>query len=202
MLIQMARARQMALRFRTWGGKRKNAGRKPNGSRTGVSHLRRESFERTCPVHVTLRTSDRVYNLRSRRCFAAIGSSIAAAAERFGVRIVQFSVMGNHVHLIVEAASSEALSRAMQGFSIRVAKRLNRVMKRSGKVLADRFHARTLRTPREVRAALAYVRDNARKHGLDSAARDPYASPNAGVALPLPASWLLRVGWRRARAGP
>ncbi len=181
-----------------WGGKRKNAGRKPSGERAGVSHLSRERFARTLPVHVTVRMANHVYDLRTRRCFSVIGRALVAAGDRFGVRVVQFSVQGNHVHLVVEAASSEALSRAMQGFSIRVAKGLNRLMKRDGKVLGDRYHARALRTPREVRRALRYVRENSRHHGLEAGARDAYASPNADVALPMPATWLLRVGWRRA----
>jgi putative transposase len=197
----VSRARQTAFRFRTWGGARKNAGRKPNGARAGVAHLPRERFARTLPVHVTLRMAPHVYGLRSRRCFSAVGRSIAAAADRFGVRVVQFSVLGNHVHLVVEAVSSEALARAMQGLSIRIAKRLNRVMKRAGKVLGDRYHARTLRKPTEVRRALVYVRENARKHSLASAARDPFASPSADVDLPAPHTWLLRAGWRRAPPG-
>jgi REP element-mobilizing transposase RayT len=56
-----------------------------------------------------------VYNLRSRRAFGVIGPAIAKAASRFGMRIVQFAVQGNHVHLIVEAIATDALSRAMQG---------------------------------------------------------------------------------------
>jgi putative transposase len=99
---------------------------------------------------------------------------------------VQFSVQGNHLHLVVEARSSGALSRAMQGLSILVAEGLDRVMHRRGRVLGDRYHAHPLRTPTEVRRALAYVRANARKHGVATAPRDPYASPAADVALPAP----------------
>jgi len=186
------------MRFRTWGGKRKRAGRKPAGARAGVSHLARERFARTLPVHVTMRMAPHVYGLRSRRCFGAVGRAIGAAAERFGVRIVQFSVQGNHVHLVVEAGSSEALARAMQGFSIRVAKGLNRVMGRRGRVLADRYHARALRTPTEVRRALAYVRDNFGKHTGERVRVDSFSSAAGEVALPAPHTWLLRTGWRRA----
>ena len=197
----MRRTRQLELRFASRGGAREHAGRPPNGASAGVSHLARPRFSRTTPVHVTVRMARHVYNLRSGRCFSAIGRALGAAAERFGVRIVQFSVQGNHMHLVVEAASSEALSRGMQGLAIRVAKRLNGVMRRRGRVFADRYHARALRTPTEVRRALAYVRDNARRHGV-APARDPYASPRADVPLPPPATWLLRVGWRRARPAP
>lgn len=201
MLNQVQRRGQTSFRFRTWGGKRKGAGRKPNAARAGVSHRSRERFARTLPVHVTVRMAAHVYNLRSRRCFSVLGRAFSAAAERFGVRIVQFSVQGNHVHVVVEAASNAALSRAMQGFSIRVARGLNRVMKRDGKVIGDRYHAHALRTPREVRRALAYVRDNARKHELATASRDEYTSPRPDVVLPTPQTWLLRKGWKRAPPG-
>lgn len=192
-----APSRQIELRFRMRGGRRTGAGRKPKGDRAGVPHVARPQFARPLPVHVTLRMAAHVYSLRSRRAFAVVGRALAAAAERFGVRIVQFSVQGNHVHLVVEAGDAAALSRAMQGFSIRLAKGLNRLMHRRGRVLADRFHGHVLRTPRETRRALAYVRDNARKHGTARAPHDPYTSPWAGVPLPAPKAWLLRVGWRR-----
>jgi putative transposase len=139
-----------------------------------------------------------VYNLRSRRSFSVIGRALVKAAERFGVRIVMFSVQGNHVHLVVEAADTTALSRAMQGFSIRVAKGINRVMRRTGRVLADRYHGHVLRTPTEVRRAVAYVRENHRKHmnevgqSVPRGYVDPYASSGASLDLPHPRTWLLR----------
>jgi len=134
-----------------------------------------------------------VYNLRSRRAFSVVGRAIAVAAERFGVAIVQFSVQGNHVHLVVEAPSTAAMSRAMQGFSIRVAKGLNKMMRRRGRVLADRFHAHVLRTPAEARNAVVYVRNNRRRHVGGGASVDTYASGQAGVVLPDARSWLLRA---------
>ncbi len=140
-----------------------------------------------------------VYNLRSRRAFSVIGRALGVAAERFGVRIVQFAIEGNHVHLIVEAESNEALSHAMQGFSIRVAKRLNALMNKRGRVLADRYHAHTLRTPTEARRAVAYVRNNHRRHMAQVGERlsalyvDRYSSDAARLELPRPRTWLLRT---------
>lgn len=198
--------RQLQLRFHRRGGKRRGAGRKPNGEKAGVSHLVRPQFTRALPVHVTLRMARHVYNLRSRRSFSVIGRAIARAAERFGVRIVLFSVQGNHVHLVVEAADTASLARAMQGFSIRVAKGMNRVMSRRGRVLADRYHAHPLRTPTEVRRAVAYVRENHHKHMAEIGNPvprgyvDPFASAGAGLALPNPRTWLLRSATSPPRA--
>ena len=187
------------------GGKRKGAGRKPNGVEAGAPHVRRERIERALPVHITVRMASHVYNLRSQRSFSVIGRAIAKAADRFGVRILEFSVQGNHVHLIMEAAAHEALSRAMQGFSIRVAKGLNAMMKRRGRVLADRYDAHVLRTPAEARRVVLYVRNNYAKHMAEIGKSvapgfiDPFASTGAShVELAVPRTWLLR----RAAAPP
>ena len=58
------------------------------------------------------------------------------------------------------------LEVGMQGLAIRIARGLNRLWGRKGKVFADRYHDRVLRTPREVRNALAYVLNNARRHAV------------------------------------
>ena len=113
------------------------------------------------------------------------------------MRIVQFAIEGNLTHLIVEAESHAALSRAMQGFSIRVAKKLNAMMHKRGRVLGDRYHCRVLRTPTETRRAVAYVRNNHRKHmtqvGQTFSARyvDAYSSDASGLHLPAPHTWRL-----------
>jgi REP element-mobilizing transposase RayT len=146
-----------------------------------------------------------VWNLRSRRSFRAVGPAIYAAADRFGVRIVQFSILGNHIHMLVEAPHHVALARAAKGLLVRIAKRLNHMMGRSGRVLGDRYHARLLRTPTEVRRAINYIRDNLDQHARAWGERvsadwvDPYSSesPALGHALPVPTTWLLRVGWQR-----
>ena len=77
---------------------------------------------------------------------------------------MHYSVQGNHVHLFVEAQDEKALSRGMSGLGVRVAKGLNRVMRRHGKVLDDRYHGHILRTPTEVRRAREYLLQNARRH--------------------------------------
>ena len=139
------------------------------------------------PVHVTWRMKRSVWNLRSRRCFTALARAFWGGADRFGFRLVHYSVQGNHVHLLVEARDEKSLSRGMCGLGVRVARGLNRVMKRHGKVLDDRYHGRILKTPTEVRRARAYLLQNARKHyGLRFV--DPYTSAKP---LVMPRTWLL-----------
>jgi REP element-mobilizing transposase RayT len=193
---------QLAMTLPTWGGKRKHAGRKPKAGSTqaGVPHLRRPALAARFPVHVTVRMLPHVWNLRSRRSFAVIAKAIYVAAQRFAMRLCEFSVQGNHIHLVVEAADQAALARGMKGLGVRLARGLNKVMdKRRGQVLADRYHAHILRTPSEVKRAVNYVIHNHRKHVLERgdsltpAFVDPYcsASRENGITLPRPHTWLL-----------
>jgi REP element-mobilizing transposase RayT len=96
--------------------------------------------------------------------FLAVRKALAESKQRFGFSLVHFSVQRDHLHLIAEAKDREALSRGVQGLSIRVARAVNRQLQRKGRFFADRYHARALKTPREVRFALRYVLLNARKH--------------------------------------
>lgn len=181
-----------------WGGKRIGAGRKPEGKRAGVPHRARERFQRCAPVHVTFRMASTVYNLRSQRSFAALKRALGDAADRFGTRVLHFSVQGNHVHVIVEANDTGSLCRAMKGLSVRIARRMNQMMARKGRVMGDRYHAHVLRTNRETRNAVRYVRENHRKHMAQAskpftgAWTDPFSSWSNDLVLPSPRTSLLK----------
>jgi REP element-mobilizing transposase RayT len=140
--------------------------------------------------------------LRGYRRFQAITAALRVAKERFGVRIIHFSVQGNHLHLLVEADNAQSLARGIQGLSIRLAKALNRLISRRGKVFADRYHAHVLETRREVAHALRYILENFRHHLREDVAprgADPCSSA-AWLTLAITAdapvvaarTWLLR----------
>ncbi len=201
--------------FKAHGGKRRGAGRKAVGEKPGVVHAPRPELSGREPVLVTLKVGKHVSNLRTRRAFAQLVPAFFAACER-RIRLAHFSVQHDHLHLIVEADDRTALSRGVQGLAVRIARAINRMIQRTGKVFKDRFHDRVLLRPRQIRAALAYVLCNARKHQRAPAERgwlDPYSSAKAfdgwrGLtrkpvdhgALPVtePRTWLLAIGWRRA----
>ena len=179
---------QREFKFRTWGGKRKGAGRKPVGARAGLRHEKRPLLKKRFPVHVTWRMREEVWKLRSRRCFGALARAFWGGCNRFGFRLVHYSVQGNHMHLLVEAADEKSLARGMNGLGVRVARGLNKVMGRSGRVLEERYHGHILRTPTEVRNARGYLSTNAKRHiGLEGA--DPYASRHPLVQ---PETFLMR----------
>jgi putative transposase len=208
----MAGAAQLGLPIpNTWGGARKGAGRpRIEGRRRPVEHRARPRHATGHPVHVTMRARSGLLSLRS-PCFysAVVGALTVASREMF--RVVHFSVQSDHLHLIVEAHDKDTLARGLLGLTIRLARKINRTLDRSGPVWGDRYHARALPSPREVRNAIVYVLFNFKKHRpadrrrLDpcSTARwfDGFREPVPSVREPPPAAaprtWLLRVGWRR-----
>ena len=162
-------AKQLKLGLPQWGGKRDGAGRPrtrphPGLEGPGVPHVERPELNPRHPVHVTLRVRPGIGYLRQHRRAQILVRAFDAAAERFGMRVVHYVILGNHLHLIVEASDAEALSRGMQGLTIRIAKRLNQLQNRRGSVFADRYHAHALKTRREVANAVRYLKGNFRKH--------------------------------------
>jgi putative transposase len=176
------RAVQLDLPFEARAKTRRRAGRKPAKGRRNVRHRARPAHAASHPLHVVLRSKFRP--LRSRFVFPTLRKALAKATRvRADFRVVQFSVQSDHLHLIVEASNKESLSRGMQGLAIRVAKAVNQLVARRGKVWADRFFSRALPSPRAVKNALAYVLNNFRHHAatrLRGASRvgriDPYSS--------------------------
>lgn len=202
---------QLELPAKGRGGSRPGAGR-PKKPDAQVPHVARKPQGPNRVFHVTVRLKDHVWNLRSARSAEVLRDALEKGKERFGLRVIHFSVQGNHLHLIVEAHDAKSLSRGMKGLNVRIARGMNKLMQRRGAVVADRFHSRHLATPREVRNALVYVLQNARHHHGDEAPPfDIYSSaayfdgwtipcdfPPARVPTVVPASlWLLTTGWRR-----
>ena len=206
----------------TWGGKRVNAGRKlADGKRRSLPHRPRERHTGRHPVHVTLRARPGLPSLRSQRISAELHRILSRQAKRrYGpaFQVVDFSIQDNHLHLIVEAVGDEdahdQLRAGVSGRVIAVAKRLNRLLHRRGKVWGDRWHGRDLATPREVRNTLVYVFRNVARHGarmFGDGVVDPFSSaasfagwlrpPSIEIATepwarPRPRTWLLERGWR------
>lgn len=154
-------------------------------------HRKRETLPGTyVPVLVTVCVLAHVWNLRSQRSFAVIKRALAGGADRFGMHVIHFTVQGNHLHFAVEAETTRSLSRAIQGLNIRLAKGLNRMMGRHGKVFRDRFHSSVVRSRASAYRIVRYVTRNYHKHMAQIGKLvsvtfvDPFASLKGLVPLP------------------
>ena len=211
-------------------GKKNRGGRPPKGPRSSERHeVRARLRARSTDPHRGARLRGRG-SLRQPRIYNAIQTATATVAERHDdFRIVHASIQGNHLNLIVEASDKMRLARGMQAFQISAAKRINRAASRlTGERhprpgVPDRYHATLLTTPRQVRAALAFVLNGWRRRGEDQRGEarrwtmDPFSSaayfdgwkerasaeapPQLDGVAPLvvsfPKSELLSTGWRR-----
>ena len=188
------------------GGARPGAGR-PRGPRPRVLHRAREPVAGLQPVHVTLRVRPGIPSLGGRAFVEEFRRSLALARERGDFRVVHYALRDDHVHLIVEARGKRALASGMKSVAARLGRAVNRTAARSGPVVDGRYHSHVLRTPREVRNALAFVLIDRGGGGASSAGafdgwkqgRGPRAGRvRSGAPEVAPArSWLLRLGWRR-----
>ena len=197
------------------GGKRDGAGRKPQGERPNVVHETRPTLSKHHPVLVTLRVLPERPNLRRAETLPVLHRAFCGGSDRFGFHLVEFSILTNHMHFIVEAEDAESLTRGMQGLQVRITRRMNKAWGLSGSLFADRYHERVLSSPIEVRNGLVYTLQNARKHGVLLTGIDPFSSGRwfdgwkNRVGRPLDAeeerqlpnvlaqTWLGRVGWRQ-----
>jgi REP element-mobilizing transposase RayT len=205
----------------TWGGKRPESGRrKIIGGR--VPHLPRTEFAPRFPCLVTLKARPGIASLRTVAVVRGVESAFRRMRGREGFRLVHYSIQGNHLHALVEASDRDVLGRGMKALGIRFAKAVNRALRRKGPVVLDRYHARMLKAPAQVRNAIRYVLLNARRHAaqargsrtlpgpvrLDPASsspwfggwrwrpRDEIAPPALAPPTSAPRTWLLSVGWK------
>src|SRR5688572_20305546 len=104
-------------RGKGWGGKRAGAGRKPTRPGKWMEHRARPEHPAHQPVHATVRVVQGLPSLREHDLAAAIGASLGELvdAERAHVfRVCEFSLQHDHVHMIVEAEDTMALSNGMK----------------------------------------------------------------------------------------
>jgi hypothetical protein len=178
-----------------------------------MPHVTRPKIDPRCPVQVTVRAMPGLPSFRSPRVFGALRRAIArASVDRF--RVIHFSIQQDHGHFIVEGDEARRARGGVHGLAIRLALAVNRVLGRKGKVVGDRYHARPLTTPRQMRTSMVYVLLNFRKHLRAPACIDPCSSgphfsgwqrapapTNIAPAIVAPGTWMARIGWRLA-GGP
>ena len=218
----------------------------PGAKRSSASHRRRPEHAARCPVHVTMRVAKGIPPLRCelvQNLFKKVLRDQSRRDYGTGFQIVHFSIQDNHLHLAAEARGASAdevarsprllsqrarrgletkdrdmIRRGIAGLAISFARRLNKLLRRKGKVWEERHHRRDLVTPTDVRNTLVYIFQNFRRHGTrvhGIGATDRFSTAPSFEgwldALDTPASlgdtepwrpptrtWLLGHGWRRA----
>ena len=168
--------KQVEMDFRQHGGGRKGAGRKKH--RAGcINHVKRPELNGREPIGIKLKLISGLPSIRTPMIMSALARAIRLA-KRFGLAVIHYAIQSNHIHLIVEAASKNALTSGMRSLTTSLAKAVHRYIGFGfcGKVLKARYHAHILKTPTEVKRALRYVIFNLAKHKNCAPMVDPYSS--------------------------
>lgn len=136
------------------GGPRPGSGRPRTKSR-GVAHERREIVTAHTPFHINFK-----YNLsiRTEVTMLIMGHALKNA-QKHHLNVICYTIQWNHIHLIGEAPDTASLISGMRSLTNTIVKRLDK-----GSIQIERYHLHVLKTPAEVRHAIAYVLLNDLKH--------------------------------------
>ncbi|MBL8900875.1 MAG: transposase, partial [Planctomycetes bacterium] len=148
---------QLEFDFPQHGGKRNGAGRKPKNAEPGMPHRQRAMKKRGQPLLITVRLADGLPSLRRGGAATLVLAALSASSDRHGMRIIHYTVQGNHLHLLVEADDRECVARGMNALLSPLARALNKLWGRRGKVFPERYHDEVITTPTQARNALRYV---------------------------------------------
>ena len=123
------------------GGKREGAGRKPMGKASGTPHRKRCHVDDEKPLMLTMSIAKGLPSLRRKETLKVWRAALRAVRRaRKDFRVIHYALLGNHIHMLVEGDSTEAVSKGMISLQCRFAKAWNKVLGRKGSVFADRFH--------------------------------------------------------------
>ena len=201
----------------------------------GQRHGSRPKLNPRFPLHVNTRICAGLETLRTNEAVDLICGAIRETQEKYGMRLIAYSIQSTHLHFIVEVDGSElqaslagvhvndiltreelakrALAKSMKSLLGKVAKRLNKLWRREGKVFDERYHAVVIKSPLQMKRTLEYVLNNGFQHGSTNLRIDPYSSgryfdgweeaielpnePREDWPVVPPRTWLAREGWKR-----
>ena len=146
--------------------------------------------------HLTQRGVDRqavFFADRDRQVYLQL---VQRAATQFGVSIVGYCLMPNHVHWIAVPESPASLTKTFARAHGRYAQYCNSLLQRSGHFWQNRFYSCAL-DDAHLWAALRYVERNPVRAGLRAASEDwTWSSAAAHVGRQASPPWLDLSPWR------
>ena len=104
---------------------------------------------------------------------------VKRAKAKFDFRIENFTVMGNHFHLIIKPENESNLSQIMQWILGVFTMKYNRIHHLKGHLWQDRFFSKIITSFRELISIFNYIDENPVKAGLVS---DPRKWRFGGIA--------------------
>ncbi|MDB4940877.1 MAG: hypothetical protein JWP97_411 [Labilithrix sp.] len=139
-------------------------------------------------MHATLRRATGLPSLRSSRIVESFLRCATTYGDEDEFRVLHLATTLEHLHVIVEAASSQTLQRGLQSLAIRTARNVNMLLERTGALWDDRFAQEV------IPSAEAMTKLLERHFGREQSAA--IASPQTAIAQEGWTAFLAHVGGR------
>ncbi|MBI5779628.1 MAG: transposase [Planctomycetes bacterium] len=103
-------------------------------------------------------------------------------ADTWGVKILAYCLMTNHIHLLVKPDKMESLAKMMQGLNVSYTRYINKRYKRTGRLLEGRYHSCIIDEEPYLWAVARYIEQNPLRAGMVKAPEEyPYSSARAHI---------------------
>jgi len=112
------------------------------------------------PHHITQRGNNKekvFFDDEDRRLYLDI---LQRYKNKYGIKILAYCLMGNHVHLLVVPGQERALARAMGGTNLVYTQYVNRKYNRSGRLWQSRFFSSVVEEEPYLWAVMRYMEQN------------------------------------------
>ncbi|HEU0226081.1 MAG TPA: transposase [Steroidobacteraceae bacterium] len=153
------------------------------------------------PHHVTQRGNRREQVFFTEADRRAYLRWLRKYADTYGVEVLAYCLMNNHVHLVAVPANKDSLQRTLRHLHMRYAQSLNRRKDWKGHVWQGRYFASVLDEP-HFWAAIRYVERNPVRAGLVGRAEDyRWSSARAHCGLCSDSVLSLNNQWQHQFAG-
>jgi putative transposase len=137
---------------------------------------------------VVARCNNREFYINAPEDFEQVVSTLGEMLRTYSVTLYAYTVMSNHVHLLLQAPQANGLGRPMRWFMTESAKAFHRVRHRRGHFWQRRYFACLVEEDTYALAALRYLDRNPVRAGL---VEDPSLYP-----------WSSCAAYARGRADP
>jgi putative transposase len=117
-------------------------------------------------MHVVARCNNREFHFGAREDFQILLDHLGEMNSGYGVRLFGYTLMSNHIHLLLQAPDMDVLGRPMRWFMTQTAKTFHRLRGRCGHFWERRFRACLVEDELYALAALRYMDRNPVRAGI------------------------------------
>jgi len=142
--------------------------------------LRNKSY-----THVFFRCHNRQYFLKNPWVKKFLLLLWAKYKEKYKVKIFEFNIMDNHIHLIIYTEHVEYLGHFMRTVNSQLARYINSLEKRDSQAIRERYKSPLITNERYMLQTMQYVWLNRFKVDHQNPDKDPYCSVSWRLGLPV-----------------